>query len=139
MMTHEEMVKKIMSDPAVKAEYGAQAQEFTQWDELRGRGSGPDPNPTGSVGIRPTIPTPPGRARPFDSPRRRGFGRLSHGGSEVQAGSLPSPQRRRGPDRQFAEAAAQEDVVPELSRHDGGQAQVHDDPLGGDAGEMHLG
>jgi transcriptional regulator with XRE-family HTH domain len=34
MKTHEEMVKKILSDPDVKAEYDALAEEFALFDEL---------------------------------------------------------------------------------------------------------
>lgn len=34
MMTHEEMVKKILSDPDVKAEYDALVEEFALFDEL---------------------------------------------------------------------------------------------------------
>jgi len=34
MLTHEEMVKTMLSQPAVKAEYDAQAEEFALLDEL---------------------------------------------------------------------------------------------------------
>jgi DNA-binding XRE family transcriptional regulator len=34
MMTHEELVKKMLKQPAVKAEYDAQAEEFALLDEL---------------------------------------------------------------------------------------------------------
>jgi transcriptional regulator with XRE-family HTH domain len=34
MTAHEEMVKKILSDPDVKAEYDALAEEFALFDEL---------------------------------------------------------------------------------------------------------
>jgi transcriptional regulator with XRE-family HTH domain len=34
MMTHDEMVKKILSDPMVKAEYDALEEEFAWFDEL---------------------------------------------------------------------------------------------------------
>ncbi|HZW31563.1 MAG TPA: helix-turn-helix transcriptional regulator [Isosphaeraceae bacterium] len=34
MMTHDEMVKKILSDPNVKAEYDALEEEFALLDEL---------------------------------------------------------------------------------------------------------
>ena len=34
MLTHEEMVKKLLKKPAVKAEYDAQAEEFALLDEL---------------------------------------------------------------------------------------------------------
>jgi transcriptional regulator with XRE-family HTH domain len=34
MLTHEEMAKKMLSEPAVKAEYDAQAEEFALLDEL---------------------------------------------------------------------------------------------------------
>ena len=34
MLTHEEMVKKMLEEPAVKAEYDAQAEEFALLDEL---------------------------------------------------------------------------------------------------------
>src|SRR5947207_15901557 len=34
MMTHKELVKKMLKQPAVKAEYDAQAQEFALLDEL---------------------------------------------------------------------------------------------------------
>ncbi len=34
MMTHDEMVKKMMSNPDVKAEYDALAEEFSLFDEL---------------------------------------------------------------------------------------------------------
>jgi transcriptional regulator with XRE-family HTH domain len=34
MLTHEEMVAKMLSEPAVKAEYDAQAEEFSLLDEL---------------------------------------------------------------------------------------------------------
>ena len=33
-MTHKELVKKMLKDPAVKAEYDAQAEEFALLDEL---------------------------------------------------------------------------------------------------------
>src|SRR3954463_3048194 len=34
MLTHEEMVKRMLEEPAVKAEYDAQAEEFALLDEL---------------------------------------------------------------------------------------------------------
>jgi predicted transcriptional regulator len=34
MMTHEEMVKKMLDEPAVKTEHDAQAEEFALLDEL---------------------------------------------------------------------------------------------------------
>jgi transcriptional regulator with XRE-family HTH domain len=34
MMTHKELVKKMLKQPAVKAEYDAQAEEFALLDEL---------------------------------------------------------------------------------------------------------
>lgn len=34
MLTHEEMVKKMLDEPAVKEEYDAQAEEFAFLDEL---------------------------------------------------------------------------------------------------------
>lgn len=34
MMTHRELVRKMLKDPAVKAEYEAQAEEFALLDEL---------------------------------------------------------------------------------------------------------
>ena len=34
MLTHEEMVKKMLKEPAVKAEHDAQAEEFALLDEL---------------------------------------------------------------------------------------------------------
>src|SRR5207253_5271299 len=34
MMTHDELVKKMLKQPAVKAEYDAQAEEFALLDEL---------------------------------------------------------------------------------------------------------
>src|ERR1700688_1776863 len=34
MMTHKELVKKMLRQPAVKAEYDAQAEEFALLDEL---------------------------------------------------------------------------------------------------------
>jgi len=34
MLTNEEMVRKMLSEPAVKAEYDAQAEEFALLDEL---------------------------------------------------------------------------------------------------------
>jgi len=34
MLTHEEMVRKMLEEPAVKAEYDAQAEEFVLLDEL---------------------------------------------------------------------------------------------------------
>ncbi len=34
MMTHKALVRKMLSQPAVKAEYDAQAEEFTLLDEL---------------------------------------------------------------------------------------------------------
>jgi transcriptional regulator with XRE-family HTH domain len=34
MLTHEEMVAKMLEDPAVQAEYDAQAEEFALLDEL---------------------------------------------------------------------------------------------------------
>jgi transcriptional regulator with XRE-family HTH domain len=34
MLTHKQMVKKMLDDPAVKAEYDAQAEEFALLDEL---------------------------------------------------------------------------------------------------------
>jgi transcriptional regulator with XRE-family HTH domain len=34
MLTHERMVKKMLEEPAVKAEYYAQAEEFALLDEL---------------------------------------------------------------------------------------------------------
>src|SRR3954452_12175914 len=34
MLTHEEMVKKMLEAPAVKAEYDAQAEEYALLDEL---------------------------------------------------------------------------------------------------------
>ena len=34
MLTHEEMVKRMLEEPAVKAEYEAQAEEHTLLDEL---------------------------------------------------------------------------------------------------------
>lgn len=34
MLTHEEMVKKMLDEPAVKAAYDAQAEEFALLDEL---------------------------------------------------------------------------------------------------------
>ena len=34
MLTHDEMVKKMLKRPAVKAEYDAQAEEFALLDEL---------------------------------------------------------------------------------------------------------
>jgi transcriptional regulator with XRE-family HTH domain len=34
MMTHKELVKKMLKQPAVKAEYDAQAEEFSLLDEL---------------------------------------------------------------------------------------------------------
>src|SRR5437016_1628894 len=34
MMTHKELVKKMLEQPAVKAEYNAQAEEFALLDEL---------------------------------------------------------------------------------------------------------
>ncbi len=34
MLTHDEMVKKMLKNPAVKAEYDAQAEEFALLDEL---------------------------------------------------------------------------------------------------------
>ncbi len=34
MLTHEQMVKKMLSEPGVKAEYDAQAEEFGLLDEL---------------------------------------------------------------------------------------------------------
>src|SRR5437763_8757682 len=34
MLTHEEMVKKMLEEPAVRAEYEAQAEEFALLDEL---------------------------------------------------------------------------------------------------------
>ena len=41
MLTHEEMVKKMLNEPAVKAEYDAQAEEFALLDELFRRGGMP--------------------------------------------------------------------------------------------------
>ena len=49
-----------------------------------------------------------------------------------RAGGPPLAERGGLPGRQVAQAAAEEDVVPELGRDDAGQAQVHDDPLGRD-------
>jgi transcriptional regulator with XRE-family HTH domain len=34
MLTHEEMVRRMLDDPAVKSEYDAQADEFALLDEL---------------------------------------------------------------------------------------------------------
>ena len=34
MLTHEEMVKKMLDEPAVKEEYDTQAEEFAFLDEL---------------------------------------------------------------------------------------------------------
>jgi transcriptional regulator with XRE-family HTH domain len=34
MLTHEKMVKRMLSEPSVKAEYDAQAEEFALLDEL---------------------------------------------------------------------------------------------------------
>ena len=34
MMTHKDLVRKMLKDPAVKAEYDAQAEEFALLDEL---------------------------------------------------------------------------------------------------------
>ncbi len=34
MLTHEEMVKRMLKEPSVKAEYDAQAEEFALLDEL---------------------------------------------------------------------------------------------------------
>jgi len=34
MMTHKQLVKKMLKEPAVKAEYDAQAEEFALLDEL---------------------------------------------------------------------------------------------------------
>ncbi len=34
MLTHDEMVKRMLKDPSVKAEYDAQAEEFAFLDEL---------------------------------------------------------------------------------------------------------
>jgi DNA-binding XRE family transcriptional regulator len=34
MLTHEQLVKRMLKDPAVKAEYDAQAEEFGLLDEL---------------------------------------------------------------------------------------------------------
>ena len=34
MLTHEEMVKRMLEEPAVKAEYDAQAEEYALLDEL---------------------------------------------------------------------------------------------------------
>src|SRR5437868_8776417 len=34
MLTHEEMVKRMLEEPAVKAEYEAQAEEYALLDEL---------------------------------------------------------------------------------------------------------
>jgi transcriptional regulator with XRE-family HTH domain len=34
MLTHEQLVKKMLKEPAVKAEYDAQAEEFALLDEL---------------------------------------------------------------------------------------------------------
>lgn len=34
MLTHEKLMKKMLKDPAVKAEYDAQAEEFAVLDEL---------------------------------------------------------------------------------------------------------
>src|SRR6266545_1267683 len=34
MLTHEEMVRRMLNEPAVKAEYDAQAEEFALLDEL---------------------------------------------------------------------------------------------------------
>src|SRR5436853_4449255 len=34
MLTHEEMVRKMLSEPAVKVEYDAQAEEYALLDEL---------------------------------------------------------------------------------------------------------
>jgi transcriptional regulator with XRE-family HTH domain len=34
MLTHEQMVKKMLTEPAVKAEYDTQAEEFALLDEL---------------------------------------------------------------------------------------------------------
>src|SRR5205809_3721998 len=34
MLTHEQLVKKMLKDPAVQAEYDAQAEEFALLDEL---------------------------------------------------------------------------------------------------------
>ena len=39
MLTHEEMVKKMLDEPAVKEEYDAQAEEFAFLDELLRRNS----------------------------------------------------------------------------------------------------
>jgi DNA-binding XRE family transcriptional regulator len=36
MLTHKKLVKTMLKDPAVKAEYDAQAAEFALWDELLG-------------------------------------------------------------------------------------------------------
>jgi transcriptional regulator with XRE-family HTH domain len=36
MLTHQEMVAKMLTDPAVKAEYDAQSEEFALLDELLG-------------------------------------------------------------------------------------------------------
>ena len=36
MLTHEEMVNKMLKEPAVQAEYDAQAEEFALLDELLG-------------------------------------------------------------------------------------------------------
>jgi hypothetical protein len=33
-MTHEEMIEKMVRDPAVRAEHAARDEEFTVWDEL---------------------------------------------------------------------------------------------------------
>ena len=36
MLTHEEMARRMLNEPAVKAEYDAQAEEFALLDELLG-------------------------------------------------------------------------------------------------------
>ena len=61
MLTHEEMVCKMLKDPEVKAEYDALEPEFELLDELidgSATPSGVDPFPSVFRGCRPTASTP---------------------------------------------------------------------------------
>ena len=42
MLTHEDMVKRMLKEPAVRAEYDGQAEEFALLDEMLHAGSTPD-------------------------------------------------------------------------------------------------